>query len=1274
MKLKLLLLSLLSLLVSITAKAFVVDGIYYDILTNTTVQVSQQPSTLSGIITIPATVTYDNVTYSVTRISNMAFGNCFNITSIEIPNSVTSIGDNAFSTCTGLTSITIPNSVTSIGRNAFGYIPWYNNQPDGLVYAGNVAYKYKGTMPENTNIQLRDGTVGIASEAFYECRNLTNITIPNSVTSIGDNAFSTCTGLTSITIPSSVTNIGSNAFTNTAWYNNQPDGMVYVGNFALTYKGTMPDNTNIQLRDGTVGIADGAFSREYNSSFTKLTSITIPNSVTSIGESTFYNCYGLTSIEIPNSVTSIGSSAFCGCKGLTSIEIPNSVTSIGVYAFNSCTGLTSIEIPNSVTSIGAGAFRGSRGLTAVVSEIEVPFAFGTTAFYDIGSSCTLTVPYGTRDAYIAKGWTSSIFTGGIIEAPAPILIDFADANVKELCVANWDTNGDGDISEAEAAAVTDLGEVFYNTEITSFDEFKYFIGVTSIREWSFAYCAGLTSIELPNSVTTIGSWLFEKCEGLTSLTIPSSVTHIDYLGSLPNLVKITVDKSNPVYDSRNNCNAIIETATNTLITGCIGTIIPKDVTSIGPAAFRGTWSLRSIVIPSNITSIGSEAFAHCFLDELISEIESPFVLGEEVVTYESKLFIPYGTRDAYIAAGWTDEVFTGGIYYYSTLVDDDLETNDVSSYVLLQGLDDREEVPVSIVTDPVNANNHCIAIQSLDNPNHHWDTQFFVKSSRALGKDNRFRLRMKVRAEKEAMSILEAHRSPGDHAFSIGDFNFTTDWVEHTWNGTVSADGIMSIAISMNDLPESAIYYLDDIELIESYPADQSSALEGMLALMNSTNVYTKDAYDTYKAQYDYYKEKYDAGELTETVVNPYKVTGVRSGNDFDDFLLSAWTIGDQQCKDFDTPLIINTWSTEADGKENGSDMHVPFFEYWTADENSLDANTLEATLTDLENGTYTVEALVRVRIKNGASAPAYGITMSVNGGDAVDVCNGKTCGDGDEFLFDTFTATGVVSDGTLRIAFNVADNNNISWLAFKNVKYEKKESNEVAVTDISQLDNAIYIEPVEARCGTQVTLSVKMKNSVAVQTIQFDLYLPDGVSVIANDDGELITASKERIRKYQYFNSSIQPDGALRLLAQATTTNIAAGDGEICMVTVSIPEDMEEGEYPILFKEMRIVGNDNTNHSPSPNLIQTKLVVSSYIPGDANGDGEIDAIDFNIIGNHILGFGQSQFNAKAADINGDGEVDAIDFNMVANFILYGSYGGASASRVFIVEDDIDPS
>ncbi len=245
-------------------------------------------------------------------------------------------------------------------------------------------------------------------------------------------------------------------------------------------------------------------------------------------------------------------------------------------------------------------------------------------------------------------------------------------------------------------------------------------------------------------------------------------------------------------------------------------------------------------------------------------------------------------------------------------------------------------------------------------------------------------------------------------------------------------------------------------------------------------------------------------------------------------------------------------------------------------------------------------------------------------------------------------------------------------WKEFKEIV--EMEPTGVEVTDISQLDNAIYIEPTEARCGSQTTLSVKMKNDVAIQTIQFDLYLPDGISIVPNEDDELVTASKERINRFNYFESSMQSDGALRLLAQATSTNVPAGDGEICRIVVGIPESMEKGDYPLVIKGALMVENDNTSHSPDPNLVQTKLTVLNYVPGDANNDGDVNAIDFNMIGNYILGQSQSGFNVKAADISGDGDVNAIDFNMVGNMILNGSTASARERRMPIgMEKDNEP-
>lgn len=362
-----------------------IDGIYYNLNEKSkTAEVTWGNNLYSGDTIIPETISYDGVVYDVTSIGYYAFGGDKDLISVVIPNSVTSIGNSAFSGCEGLITIDIPNSVTSIGHEAFDGSAWYNNQPDGLVYGGKVLYKYKGEMPENTNVSLKDGTIGISDFAFLQCKGLISIDIPSSVKYIGIEAFGGCSGLTSVTIPNSVSSIGirafyfcsslSNieipnsvtyigwfAFDGTAWYFNQQDGVIYAGKFAYGYKGVMPENTNITLKDGTFGIVDNAFSAR-----SSLTSIYIPNSVTTIGENVFSYCSGLTSVIIPYSVTSIGSYAFLNCSGLKSVSIPNSVKSISNGTFMDCRVLTSIDIPNSVTSIGFESFKDCRALASVI--------------------------------------------------------------------------------------------------------------------------------------------------------------------------------------------------------------------------------------------------------------------------------------------------------------------------------------------------------------------------------------------------------------------------------------------------------------------------------------------------------------------------------------------------------------------------------------------------------------------------------------------------------------------------------------------------------------------------------------------------------------------------------------------------------------------------------------------------------------------------------------------------------------------------------------------
>jgi len=216
--------------------------------------------------------------------------------------------------------------------------------------------------------------------------------------------------------------------------------------------------------------------------------------------------------------------------------------------------------------------------------------------------------------------------------------------------------------------------------------------------------------------------------------------------------------------------------------------------------------------------------------------------------------------------------------------------------------------------------------------------------------------------------------------------------------------------------------------------AKAAEVLHAMKTFTEDTNLYTAEALNAY---YTEWANKYEAKTLTtdeaNALQNPNTITGWRAANTVDDLLMSAW----DEVPETWNSYHVNTWSTEGD--TDGSNFKVPFIEYWIGDGESLAAKTLTATMTDLEAGDYDVTAWVRVRIKNGAEAPAAGITMQVNEGEAVNVADGTQIATS-QFYLKEVTATGTVAeDGKLLVKFNVAADNNISWLSFKNVKYVKK-------------------------------------------------------------------------------------------------------------------------------------------------------------------------------------------------------------------------------------------
>ena len=427
------------------------------------------------------------------------------IKSITLPNTLTSICDYAFEMCEQLDAITIPCTVKMVGRSYHTYdyrcgcstiriqaksIEEYYNCDINELLQRSCYYDFARHLiingEEVTNIVLPDTITNIPSCVFYECRNITSITIPNGVISIGGGAFYNCNSLRFITIPKSVTSIGHVAFYScsnlmsitvlpedvmignevfygTQWWKNQPDGFVYLGKILLGYKGRTSDvQSAVDVKEGTTSIATYAFD------YCNMPAVNLPKSLKCIGGNAFRDCEKLTSISIPSSITRIGDNIFLTdcrtsnlqtliltvdsieeyCKSgineqleksytgsrilkikdeeVTEVVIPDTVTSILPYAFARIPSITSVKIPNSVTTIEDSAFKNCKALTSITIPDSVT-TIGAYALKDCDTLTSITIPYSvTTIGKGALGGCDKLDTIIIENTPENITFDFAN--------------------------------------------------------------------------------------------------------------------------------------------------------------------------------------------------------------------------------------------------------------------------------------------------------------------------------------------------------------------------------------------------------------------------------------------------------------------------------------------------------------------------------------------------------------------------------------------------------------------------------------------------------------------------------------------------------------------------------------------------------------------------------------------------------------------------------------------------------------------------------
>ena len=587
-----------------TAYDFKVGGIYYNITNSTdkTVEVTEGSSYYTGSVVIPESVEYDGITYNVTCIGSRAFMASTGLTSITIPNSVTNIGVSAFSACSNLSTITIPSSVASIGGSAFFGTAWYNNQPDGVVYAGKVLYKYKGEMPTSTSITIEEGTLGITESAFQDCVGLTSVTIPNSVTSIGSSAFQGCTSLISMTIPNSVTSIGNYTFYNCASLTSMtiPNNVTSIGNYAFNGCTSLKD---LHIENGTSKLYLGvnySVSTGYE------------------GKGLFYDC-PLETLYLGRDLSytksaNYGYSPFAYVRTLKSAIIGNSVTSISDGSFNGCFSLKDLHIEDGTSTLSLGINNKDFGRIHTALFVDCPLE---TLYIGRNLSYFSSDYYGYSPFAYIKTLKSVNFGKACTSIPANMFYDCGTI-----------------VSLTISSSVLNINSTAFSSTTP---KKTFFLGNTPPEGYSYAkgtmnYVSSATNYGFGTEYTNLSS-MFEvggvkyvlvsakdRCCDVVdcNYNYSSGDILIDSLVTYRN-VKLKVRNVNgyALYDNDKMQNATVKnngTIGQYAFYGCGGmqnATLGNSVEAIGSYAFAGCASLEEIVIPDNVPSVGSYCFNNC---------------------------------------------------------------------------------------------------------------------------------------------------------------------------------------------------------------------------------------------------------------------------------------------------------------------------------------------------------------------------------------------------------------------------------------------------------------------------------------------------------------------------------------------------------------------------------------------------------------------------------------------------------------------------------------
>ena len=956
--------------------------------------------------------------------------------------------------------------------------------------------------------------------------------------------------------------------------------------------------------------------------------------VTAITNDAFRDCKGIISIVIPSTVKSIGTYAFSGCISLESATVPNNVANIGEYAFNGCHLLNSFTIPAKTTTIERGVFKDCQKLTTVNIHNKVT-SIGDEAFRNCRSLEGIELPNSITSI------TKYAFTGC--------------SSLKSITIPN------------SVSAIRDSS--FENC--TSLESVSIPNSVTGINGYAFHNCKSLKNIVIPNSVSHIGNYAFDNCASLESVTLPQSITYISnhLIENCSSLKSITIpDNVTTIYSyAFRNC------------TNLENVIIPNSVIEIQPEAFQGCTSLKNINLPNSVREIGYHAFTDCkSLENIVIPSSLNYITNNtfEGCTNLKNVTLPNSITEIRINA-----------FHNCTSLESVVIPNSVTKIgeSAFKGCTNLKEAILSsnLTSIEAYAFEECTSLQEVSMAKGSIGEKAFygcTSLSKVLLGDlvtsvgnNAF----ENCAELRTIDLGNGITYIGDKAF------YNTKW----WNS--QADGVLyldywligikntkptnnytipagTVGIAANALSYS--YEMTGINIPDGLKYINADAFKGCSGIKFLKLPSSIVSYDQYAFR--------DCGGIKEAYIDCPTVTDLRALSGIRDVFFG------ENVKTIKNDAFYNC--------KNLGSITI-----------SKNVATIESYAFSYCSGLASV--LSYAKYINLYGSPFYGISSEAT----------LTYPAGYDYSAWKGYFSNVVADNLLYLQIMLEDTQALLDTSIEGAHYgsylpgtkqelqalvdelnskleNESTDDEQAKSYVEQLKagidkfnsqivstylNTLHITNTKALTKTETTLSVNMSNETEISSIQFDIYLPKGMTFTTDNSGNaLVEMTTERTTEEKHtFEHAIQADGALRVICYSNSNDVFSGNkGEVFKVTVSAGEEMLDKTYDIEIKNITLSEANGIRKYDVP-LSTSTIDVRTYITGDANGDRNIDVSDVTELVNYILTGSQENFNMNGGDANEDGIIDVADITTIISMIL-GTYEAPApqAARAAATRADSD--